>query len=148
AAPAVRPGDQVRLRSARTPARVLRQLADGRYEVAAGAVRVQIEPDDIESVLAGAAPAAAPAQPDRLTPASLEVNLIGLRADEAQARLDKFLDEALLAGVEQIRIVHGSGFGVLRKVVAEVLRDHPQVARFAHPPQNEGGSGVTCAELK
>ncbi|MGH9485370.1 MAG: Smr/MutS family protein, partial [Terriglobales bacterium] len=65
-----------------------------------------------------------------------------------ESRLDKFLDDALLAGAEQVRIVHGAGFGVLRKLVADALRAHPQVARFAHPPQNQGGNGVTCAELK
>ncbi|MGH9488758.1 MAG: endonuclease MutS2 [Terriglobales bacterium] len=144
------PGDQVRLRSARTTARVLRRLPDGRYEVAAGAVRMQIEAGEIEAVLLRATlvPPASASVPDRLTPATMELHLIGLRAEEAGARLDKFLDDALLAGVEQVRIVHGAGFGVLRKLVAEALRVHPQVARFAHPPQNQGGQGVTLAELK
>jgi DNA mismatch repair protein MutS2 len=146
-----RPGDQVRLRTLRAPARVLRRLDDGSYEVAAGMVRMQVAAEDIEAVI----PAAAPAPPattgksaDRLTPAMLEVNLIGLRADEAEDKLDRFLDDALMSGAEQIRIVHGAGFGVLRKLVAERLRAHPQVGAFAHPPQNQGGAGVTVAELK
>jgi DNA mismatch repair protein MutS2 len=147
----VRAGDQVRLRTLRAPARVLRRLDDGSYEVAAGMVRMQVAADDIEAVI----PAAAPAPPattgksaDRLTPAMLEVNLIGLRADEAEDKLERFLDDALMSGAEQIRIVHGAGFGVLRKLVAERLRAHPQVGAFAHPPQNQGGTGVTVAELK
>jgi len=150
--PAVaRAGDQVRLRTLRAPARVLRRLDDGSYEVAAGMVRMQVAADDIEAVI----PAAAPAPPattgksaDRLTPAMLEVNLIGLRADEAEDKLERFLDDALMSGAEQIRIVHGAGFGVLRKLVAERLRAHPQIGAFAHPPQNQGGAGVTVAELK
>ncbi|TAN24230.1 MAG: endonuclease MutS2 [Acidobacteria bacterium] len=147
--PEVHPGDPVRLRGSRALARVLRRLADGGYEVAAGAVRMQVGAAEIEAVSPPARPAAASAaDPDRLTPATLELNLIGLRADEAEARLDKFLDAALLAGAEQVRIVHGAGFGVLRKLVADALRAHPQVARFAHPPQNQGGTGVTLAELK
>ncbi|MGH9414554.1 MAG: endonuclease MutS2 [Terriglobales bacterium] len=141
------PGDAVRLRGSRTAARVLRRLADGGYEVAAGAVRLQVAADDLE-VIDRPAAAPPPAPADRLTPAAMELNVIGLRAEEAESRLDKFLDDALLAGAEQVRIVHGAGFGVLRKLVADALRAHPQVARFAHPPQNQGGNGVTCAELK
>lgn len=147
--PEARPGDAVRLRGSHAAARVLRRLADGGYEVAAGAVRMQVAAAEIEAVQAPTPRAGASgAKPDRLTPATLELNLIGLRADEAEARLDKFLDEALLAGAEQVRIVHGAGFGVLRKLVAEALRAHPQVASFSHPPQNEGGQGVTLAAFK
>ncbi|MGH9476879.1 MAG: endonuclease MutS2 [Terriglobales bacterium] len=150
AAPEARSGDQVRLRSARMPARVLSRLPGGGYEVSAGAMRLQVAPEEIEAIISRAKPAAAPAptQPDRLTPAALELNLIGLRAEEAEERLDKFLDDALLAGAEHVRIVHGSGFGVLRKLVADALRVHSQVAHFAHPPQNQGGQGVTLADLK
>src|SRR6185312_1157794 len=107
--------------------------------------------DDIEAVI----PAAAPAPPgtngknaDPLTPAMLGGQLVGLRAGEAEDKLERFLDDALMSGAEQIRIVHGAGFGVLRKLVAERLRAHPQVGAFAHPPQNQGGAGVTLAELK
>ncbi|MGN6592881.1 MAG: Smr/MutS family protein, partial [Terriglobales bacterium] len=148
---AARSGDQVRLRSLRAPARVLRRLEDGSYEVAAGAVRMQVAAGDIEAVIPAAGNAPAPTSgksADRLTPAMLEVNLIGLRADEAEDKLERFLDDALMAGAEQVRIVHGAGFGVLRKLVAERLRAHPQVGAFAHPPQNQGGAGVTLAELK
>jgi DNA mismatch repair protein MutS2 len=151
AAVVARSGDQVRLRSLRSPARVLRRLEDGSYEVAAGAVRMQVAAGDIEAVIPAAGkPAAADSgkSADRMTPAMLEVNLIGLRADEAEDKLERFLDDALMAGAEQVRIVHGAGFGVLRKLVAERLRAHPQVGAFAHPPQNQGGTGVTLAELK
>ncbi|MGN6593750.1 MAG: endonuclease MutS2, partial [Terriglobales bacterium] len=74
-------GDQVRLRSLRAPARVLRRIEDGSYEVAAGAVRMQGAAGDIEAVIPAAGNAPAPTtgkSADRLTPAMLEVNLIGL----------------------------------------------------------------------
>ena len=77
-----------------------------------------------------------------------ELNLIGKRTDEAVDLVDKFLDEAFLSGVSEVRIIHGHGTGALRKAVAEVLRDHPHVARFAAAKQDHGGSGATVVELK
>lgn len=76
-----------------------------------------------------------------------ELLLLGLDREEARARLEKFLDAALLSGARQVRIVHGHGSGTLRRVVWEVLKAHPAVVRFAHPPQYRGGTGVTEAEL-
>lgn len=77
-----------------------------------------------------------------------ELNLIGCRADEALSRLDKFLDDAFLAGVPTARIIHGSGMGVLRRAVAEFLESHPQVSGFKTAPSDQGGGGVTIATLK
>ncbi len=77
-----------------------------------------------------------------------ELNLIGCRADEALSRLDKFLDDAFLSGVLTVRIIHGSGMGILRKAVAEFLESHPQVSRFEAAPSNQGGGGVAIATLK
>ncbi len=77
-----------------------------------------------------------------------ELNLIGRTTDEAVDMADKFLDEAFLNGVIEVRIIHGHGTGALRKAVAELLADHPHVARFASAPQDQGGSGATVVELK
>ena len=79
---------------------------------------------------------------------SNEINLIGCRAEEAISRLDKFLDDAFLTGLSSIRIVHGSGMGVLRRAVSEFLEAHPNVSGFAPAPQNQGGGGATLATLK
>jgi len=77
-----------------------------------------------------------------------EVNVIGQTTDEAVDVVDKFLDEASLASLSQVRIVHGHGTGALRKAIAELLKDHPHVARFAAAPQDQGGSGATLVELR
>ncbi|MGH9874895.1 MAG: Smr/MutS family protein, partial [Pyrinomonadaceae bacterium] len=79
---------------------------------------------------------------------SLEINVIGQRTDEAVDAVDKFLDEASLASLSQVRIVHGHGTGALRRAIAELLKDHPHVARFVSAPQDQGGSGATVVELK
>ena len=77
-----------------------------------------------------------------------ELNVIGQTTDEAVDAVDKFLDEASLASLAQVRIVHGHGTGALRRAIAELLKDHPHVARFVAAPQDQGGSGATLVELK
>ena len=79
---------------------------------------------------------------------SSELNVIGQTTDEAVDAVDKFLDEASLASLGQVRIVHGHGTGALRRAIAELLKDHPHVARFVAAPQEQGGSGATVVELK
>ena len=77
-----------------------------------------------------------------------ELNVIGRTTDEAVDAVDKFLDEASLASLSQVRIIHGHGTGALRRVITEMLKDHPHVARFTAAPQEQGGSGATLVELK
>jgi DNA mismatch repair protein MutS2 len=77
-----------------------------------------------------------------------ELNVIGQTTDEAVDAVDKFLDEASLAGLAEVRIVHGHGTGALRRAIAELLKGHPHVARFTAAPQNKGGSGATVVELR
>src|SRR6266404_3681898 len=77
-----------------------------------------------------------------------ELKLIGKKTDEAVELVDKFLDEAFLNGVTEVRIIHGHGTGALRKVITELLKDHPHVARFAAASQDQGGGGATSVTLK
>ncbi|MCX6382359.1 MAG: Smr/MutS family protein [Armatimonadetes bacterium] len=67
--------------------------------------------------------------------------LRAMRADEAQSLLDKYIDDAFVAGLQQARIIHGRGTGALRRVVQDYLRQHPSVASFRQGV--EGGDGVT-----
>jgi DNA mismatch repair protein MutS2 len=77
-----------------------------------------------------------------------ELNLIGATVDEALDRLDKFLDQATVADVRELRIVHGHGTGQLRRTVASYLKEHPLVARFDAAPEKQGGGGATIVYLK
>jgi len=79
---------------------------------------------------------------------SLELKVIGMTADEAIARVDKFLDQSYLSGTQKIRIIHGHGKGILRRAIAELLKDHLQVERFSAATPDQGGSGATIVELK
>ena len=68
--------------------------------------------------------------------------------DEALSRAEKFLDEALLAEVQSVRLIHGYGTGQLRRAIAEFLHDHKFVAHFQSAPPEQGGGGVTVVEFK
>ncbi len=78
----------------------------------------------------------------------LDLNLIGCTVDEALARAEKFLDDAVLAEQTTVRVIHGYGTGQLRRAIAGLLHDHPLVARFEAAPPHEGGGGVTVVELR
>jgi len=62
--------------------------------------------------------------------------------------VQKFVDRAFLAGLPRVRVVHGSGMGILRKALRQALQQHPHVESVAEPPQSEGGGGATLVELR
>ena len=76
-----------------------------------------------------------------------EVHLRRLTIEEALLKLDKYLDDALMAGLWQVRVVHGKGTGTLRQVVHRVLDKHPLVKSYRLGGYGEGGAGVTIVEL-
>ncbi len=76
-----------------------------------------------------------------------QINLIGLRVDEAIPRLEKFLNHAVLAGFSEVTIIHGTGAGILSKAVREHLSGHRLVEGFRSGEQSEGGAGVTVVTL-
>lgn len=78
----------------------------------------------------------------------MELHLRGLMSEEAVEKLDKYLDDAFLAGVSSVRVIHGKGTGALRNAVWEFLRNHPHVSSYHLAEQNEGGTGATVVELK
>src|SRR5438477_5464519 len=81
------------------------------------------------------------------TTATTEISLRGLRADEAEARWIKALDEAVLADLPYLRVIHGKGTGALRQLVHDLLSADTRVARFGFAPPNQGGHGVTIVEF-
>ena len=76
-----------------------------------------------------------------------EVDLRGLRVDELPMRMGKAMDDAILAGLGQFRIIHGKGTGALRERVQEMLRSDPRVLAFRAGEHGEGGTGVTVVEF-
>jgi DNA mismatch repair protein MutS2 len=82
-----------------------------------------------------------------MAPVSPELEVRGMRVDEAMLLIDQRLDDAFRAGLPQIRIVHGKGTGTLRRAIREALSRHPLVKSLTTPPPKEGGEGVTVVEL-
>ncbi len=85
---------------------------------------------------------------DKSLSVSPELNLLGKTVDEAVSELDKYLDDAVLAHLDSVRIVHGKGTGALRAGVQDYLRRQPHVASFRLGNPGEGDTGVTIVELK
>ena len=77
-----------------------------------------------------------------------EINLLGKRVDEAIAELDKYLDDAYLAHLPSVRIVHGKGTGALRSAVQNLLKKNKSVKSYRLGEHGEGDAGVTIAEFK
>jgi DNA mismatch repair protein MutS2 len=147
-------GDRVRLKGVREPARVRRRLSGGLIEVEAGLMRMQVTTDDVEEVLPAASestrlPKNVSYEPGpRWDVSYREINVIGKRAEEAREQVDKFLDTASMASVDRVRIVHGHGMGILKKVIGELLATNPHVEKYYPAPPAEGGTGATVVELK
>jgi len=150
-------GDTVKLKSVGRAGTVTRRIDDNHFEVEIGAMKMKIARDDIAEVIARAADSPIAAARARGISVSLgradssvpnEINVIGRTVDEATDEVEKFVDRAFLAGLARIRVVHGSGMGILRKALRQFLQKHPHVASVTEPPQNEGGGGATVVELR
>lgn len=125
-------------------------LVGSEAEVMIGNIRMRRPVEDLEVVERPAIklPAGVQLSVSSKEMVSTEINLLGCRVEEAVERVDKFLDEASLAQLTQVRIVHGTGTGALRNAILALLRDHPQVEKFESPEQSAGGRGVTIAVLR
>jgi len=150
-------GDTVKLKSLGRTAVVKRKIGDDQYEVAVGPMTMKVGKDDVADVVARAADNPVQAARSRGVSVTLEkedlttpteINVIGRTVDEATREVEKFVDRAFLAGLPKVRIVHGSGMGILRKALRQYLQKHPHVASVSEPPQNEGGGGATVVELR
>jgi len=76
-----------------------------------------------------------------------EIHLRHLTVDESLLKLDKYLDDAFMAGLYQVRVIHGKGTGTLRRIIREQLAKHSLVKSYRPGGYGEGGDGVTIVEL-
>jgi DNA mismatch repair protein MutS2 len=127
------------------------KAGENQIQVQVGMMRITVEPGDLSPVAKsqkknwGTQPAAPQPMPRDV---SREVDLRGLTLDEAMMKVDSYLDEAAMAGLKEVRLVHGKGTGRLRAGLKTYLQGHPRVEsmRMGHP--NEGGTGATVVAVK
>jgi DNA mismatch repair protein MutS2 len=125
----------------------------GRVTLETEGARLVVPADDVEVVaepIAGPAPRDPRAEELRRRAAervSPSIDLHGERVEAALERLHAYLDDALLAGLDSVVVVHGVGTGALRRAVRDALREHPRVRAFRGGRKDEGGEGATVAEL-
>lgn len=151
-------GDTVKLKSMGRAAVVKKKVGDSHFDVEIGSMKMRIAREDIAEVVSRVTDSPVEAARARGIKVSLnrdagdttasEINVIGKTVDEATSEVEKFVDRAFLAGMPRVRIVHGSGMGILRKALRQYLQKHPHVESVTEPPLNEGGGGATVVELR
>jgi DNA mismatch repair protein MutS2 len=141
-------GDTVWVTGLDTTGQVI-AVADGSAEVQAGSFRVRVKLDSLER--------RGQPKPAELEPAAVrqgfhpspgvELDLRGMRVEEVAEQLDKYLDDAFLATLPFVRVIHGKGTGTLRRAVRQQLDRHPLVRSHRPGERGEGDEGVTIAYL-
>jgi DNA mismatch repair protein MutS2 len=155
---AVKVGDLVKLKSLGRQARVERVIDPKNFEVLVGTMKMRVTESDIAEVtpMVALTPLEAARRRGGITVQTstdsdsvpMEINVIGRTAEEAQDEVSRYLDRAFMAGLPHVRIVHGTGMGVLRRTLREFLKNHPQVTSVTEPPHDQGGQGATEVELR
>jgi DNA mismatch repair protein MutS2 len=149
-------GDTVKLRTLGRTGVVQREIDANTFEIAVGPMKMRVARDEIAEVISTRSNPVEAARrrgvsvtvADSNAEMRSEINLIGKTVDEATDEVEKFLDRAYLAGLPRIRIVHGTGMGILRRALRSMLERHPHVAGISEPGQSEGGAGATVVELR
>jgi len=146
-------GARIRVRGFNKPV-IFRRLDGNSAEIEAGPLRMKVAVDEIVGI-EGPAAAVQTTQSNVSVrfqqnegAATEEINLIGSTVEEATERVDKFLDNAALAHVSRVRIIHGHGTGALRKGLGQFLKSHPLVANQSFESEDRGGKAVTVVELR
>jgi DNA mismatch repair protein MutS2 len=144
-------GSRVRLEGYNQSGTVLTDPRDGKVQVQLGPLKMIVTVSQLRLEAAEPPkPAVAPRTNlglQRAQTAGTELQLRGMRAEEAREAIERFLDDAILGGLPSVRIVHGKGEGILRKVTRETLKRHKGVRSFRDGEAAEGGQGVTIAEF-
>ena len=147
-------GDRVQVRGFSKEALVESVSDNGKTVfVVIGSLKTKVSINDVKLIKGGGENKPRTRNVKGLTPksqrnASRELDIRGFASDEGILELDRFLDEAVLAGVETVTIIHGKGTGVLKKAVRSHLKNHPSVATSRPGLYGEGEDGVTVVEIK
>lgn len=143
-------GEEVKVTTFNQKGYIVKQLNDNEYNVQVGIMKVNVKADDLQKI--------GPSKDQSLqskgsslkrqSSTKSELDLRGVRVEEGLSRLDKYIDEALVSGYDNVRIIHGLGTGAMRQATQEYLKGHRHVKSQRPGGMGEGGLGVTVVELK
>ena len=144
------PGDEVKVLTFGQKGQLLEKTTDKEWQVQIGIMKMKVKEKDLEYIKS---PKVVETKPlatikGRDYHVSLELDLRGERYENALARVEKYIDDSLLAGYPRVSIIHGKGTGALRTGVQEYLKNHRAVKKIRFGEAGEGGSGVTVVEFK
>jgi DNA mismatch repair protein MutS2 len=150
----LQPGAKIRVRGFSKPV-ILRRLDGRNAEIEAGPLRMKIAAGEIVGVesapggkiASSGVTSGSVSSPSRFGAAN-EINVIGQTVEQATEQVDKFLDDAAMAHLPSVRIIHGHGTGALRKGLGDFLRTHPLVASHATEAEERGGKAITIVDLR
>ncbi|MBP3949710.1 endonuclease MutS2 [Bacillus suaedae] len=143
-------GDEVKVLSFGQKGFVVEKMSDEEFQVQIGIMKMKVKKDDLQLI---DKPKQVETKPMAMIRGNdhhvkAELDLRGERYEDAMRLVEKYIDDALLAGYHQVSIIHGKGSGALRKGVKQLLKKHPQVKNERDGGMNEGGLGNTVVELK
>jgi DNA mismatch repair protein MutS2 len=147
----LKPGAEVLVLSYNQRGNLVRLAKDGRWEIQMGLISTKLSEDEFEPIEPEEAVKKTKTKAVKKTVTSnikAQLDLRGTRYEEAQKMLDDYIDQALLANLHQITIVHGIGTGVIREMVRGYLQRSRHVKSYEYAPQNAGGSGATIVTLR
>ncbi|MBP0723995.1 endonuclease MutS2 [Bacillus sp. RG28] len=146
----LREGDEVKVISFNSKGTLLEKVSEGEWQVQVGILKMKVKESDLEYVSSPK-----PVKERTVTAVkgkdfhvNLELDLRGERYEDALLRVEKYIDDALLAGYPRINIIHGKGTGALRQGVQDYLKTHRAVKSYRYGAASEGGIGVTVVDLK
>ena len=144
-------GDEVMVLSLNRQGELIEKTKNGDWMVQLGMMKVNIKEDDLEYLRKSVKKKDSGKGKmihKRNTNVGIQLDLRGERYEDAMLRLDKYMDEVLLAGYQTVTIIHGHGTGALRQGVHKYLKKNKHVASFRFGGAGEGGTGATVVELK
>ncbi|SDQ45032.1 endonuclease MutS2 [Virgibacillus salinus] len=143
-------GDEIKLLSVNQQGTVLEKVNDNEYLVQVGIMKVKVKRNELQLVNKKNSVVERPMATVKGASyhVKTELDLRGQRFEDALVSLEKYIDDAILAGYPKVSIIHGKGTGALRKGVKEFTQRHPSITAARPGSQGEGGSGVTILELK
>ncbi|WP_243495187.1 endonuclease MutS2 [Priestia aryabhattai] len=143
-------GDEVKVLSWGQKGTLVERVSNNEWQVQMGIMKMKVKEKDLEYI---SSPKPVETKPLATVKGkdyhvNLELDLRGERYENALIRVEKYIDDALLANYPRVSIIHGKGTGALRKGVQEYLKNHRSVKNIRFGEASEGGSGVTVVEFK